>query len=161
GKDLLGIGPYWLQLVLPSGSIPGKPLDIAYSRFTRIDVSVDLKTMTITPGQTVACRLTLTNLGNIVDHLSIAVEGAPSKWVQVKSGEVQLNPGAKATVDLQINVPKTSSSHAGEYQVTIRALSRENPRDSGLAQVNWTVLPFVESSIDLTPSSAGGRTQAT
>ncbi|HEX6649308.1 MAG TPA: DUF4440 domain-containing protein, partial [Pyrinomonadaceae bacterium] len=91
---------------------------------------------------------------------SLAVAGVPEEWVEGTDKEVQLNPGAQATVLLTILVPQEPASRAGDYQVTISVRSRENPGDSGTVEATWTVLPFAAMSVGISPSKASGRKEA-
>jgi hypothetical protein len=118
----------------------------------RIRVALDRPALSLTPGQPAVFSITLNNGGRTVDHYSIEVEGVPEGWVKAPPQAPQLNPGQRATVPLTVNVPRNSDSLAGEYPVTIRARSRENPAEAGSALASWTVLPFAQSLLSLTPS---------
>jgi hypothetical protein len=118
----------------------------------RIRVALDRPALSLTPGQPAVFSITLNNGGRTVDHYSIEVEGVPEGWVKAPPQAPQLNPGQRATVPLTVSVPRNSDSLAGEYPVTIRARSRENPGEAGSALASWTVLPFAQSLLTLTPS---------
>ncbi|HEX6123369.1 MAG TPA: protein kinase, partial [Ktedonobacterales bacterium] len=167
----LRIGPYWLLLEAPTrasagpsqlsgaadgfhsaptmaGSTGGPAPNMAVAtppqpthESGRIQVSVDQEAVTLTPGQPVTMKVTLANTGTTVDHLTLAVEGAPKSWIQGPGREVQLNPGQQETTTLTVQVPRASNSRAGMYPVTLRARSRENPGDSGSTSARWTALP--------------------
>lgn len=164
-QTLVGIGPFWLRLALPTGppSVPPPAVSApppAEVDAGRLRVVLESDTLTLTPGQPAVVRLTLGNLGSTVDHLRLTVEGVPASWVRVPPQEVQLNPGTQAPVALNVIVPRVVESYAGEYPVTVRARSRENPGESGTAQALWSVLPFASDTLALAPSRAGGRTEA-
>ncbi|NNJ11267.1 protein kinase, partial [Chloroflexales bacterium ZM16-3] len=117
----------------------------------RIGIILDQEALTLTPGRPATFRMTLLNLGSIVDHFKVVAEGVPESWIVGQAPQVQLNPGAKDLVILNILVPQVPESLAQEYPVTIRVRSRENPRESNTADALWTVLPFAISSFDLRP----------
>ena len=127
----------------------------------RIAVTAAAETLTITPGQPALFHVTLANLGTTVDHLTLAVHGVPSEWVQGPAAPVQLNPGMKAAVALTVAVPRTPAGRAGQYNVRIVATSREQPSETGQVGARWTVLPFTAFRCDLVPAQAAGRTRAT
>jgi hypothetical protein len=190
GQDWLIVGPYWLQLVLPErsraqlpqpqfdpvaaggqpgtaeravaptdpGALAGKPAEVESSR---VRVVLEQNTLTITPGQPAIVKLTLANHGSIVDWFTVIVEGLPPGWVKTPEREIQLNPGAQAPAVLQVIVARVAENRSGEYPVTIRARSRENPSESGAAVALWTVLPFTAGGIALEPTRASGRSGAT
>ena len=151
-----------LWLALEPASTPNEPATVGprSSRSNQIGVALDSKTLALIPGQPARCKVTLVNLEEIVDHISLAVAGVPEEWVEGTGKEVQLNPGAQATVLLTILAPQEPASRAGDYQVTISVRSRENPGDSGTVEATWTVLPFAAMSVGISPLKASGRKQA-
>jgi serine/threonine protein kinase/photosystem II stability/assembly factor-like uncharacterized protein len=189
-RQVIRLGPFWLRLEGPdqqavssmpeglsqtqlrSGSMSQTQLRNALPYPTsrqraeslagsgRIGVLVEPDALTITPGQPAMFQVTLVNLGSIVDWFTITLEGVAQEWVQKQGNRVKLNPGMEQAVIQNVNVPRTASSHAGDYAVTIRVLSRENPGESGTAQAQWTVLPFKEEALRLEPRRASGRGKA-
>ncbi len=161
GSQPLRLGSsLWLALEPASALKQTAPLGPLPSRSNEIGVALDSKTMALIPGQPAKCKVTLVNLEEIVDHISLAVAGVPEEWVEGTGKEVQLNPGAQATVLLTMLVPQEFASRAGDYQVTISVRSRENPGESGRAEATWTVLPFAAMSVGISPLKASGRKEA-
>lgn len=175
-QQLIHIGPFWLRLEEPhpagmltvqrSGTqtpvfgttgTPGTQFSTTMVRSGRIGMAVSPRMLTITPGQPAAVQVTLTNLGTIVDWFTTTVEGVAPEWVRGVGQEVQLNPGMQETVDLSVDVARVAQNMAGEYPVTIRARSREQPNESGTVQARWTVQPFKEDAFRITPRRAVGR----
>jgi len=127
----------------------------------RIGIVLDQPMLTITPGRVATFRLTLANLGNLVDHLTVTVEQVPPGWVAGPPPVLQLNPGVQGLVTLHINVPQMPESRAGAYPIIIRARSRENPHQSNTMQALWTVLPFESNTFDLKPKRIRRRLRGT
>jgi len=125
---------------------------------SKIDVIVErsCRTMTLVPGTAAECRVTLANHRTVVDHVSLSVHGIPAEWVKGRGTDIALNPYDKHELLLSIQVPKASSSIAGEYIVTIRANSVANPDEPGEATVRWTVAPFDGVSLTVSPQKATG-----
>jgi serine/threonine protein kinase len=185
-RKVIHIGPYFLRLegansdataINPAATNlpPTALVDIPYTQqqrlanatydpsggaSARIGVKVEPTSIKITPERPAQARVMLTNLGILVDWLTVTVEGVPSEWVQGPAGEVQLNPGMQETVDLGINVPRSPESLAKDYPVVIRARSREKPSESGTAQARWTVLPFREDTLRIEPRKVRARGKA-
>lgn len=181
-RQMVRVGPYWLRLegaatdvsvlqdiqpsIPPTGlvgvnSVQQAPVNSAYTGGSgRIGVRIEPTNLTITPGQPANVRVTLTNLGTLVDWLTVTAEGVPREWVRGPAGEVQLNPGMQETVDLGVNVARSPENLARDYPVLIRARSREKPAESGTAQARWTVLPFAENALRIEPRRASGRGRA-
>jgi len=161
GSQPLRLGSsLWLALEPAATLNQTAPLGPLPSRSNQIGVALDSKTMALTPGQPARCKVTLVNLEEIVDHISLAVAGVPEEWVEGTGKEVQLNPGAQATVLLTVLAPQEPASRAGDYEVTISVRSRENPRDPGTVEAIWTVLPFAAMSVGISPPKASGRKEA-
>jgi len=176
-REMLRIGPFWLRLEPPNPPI-GAPETTRLGQVSgatrtrlqttmqlagssgRIAVIADQSELAITPGQPLAARVTLANLGSTVDQFVVMVEGVPDAWVQANPPEVQLGPQMHLPVTLDILVPRSPDSWAGEYTVAIRARSRENPSESSVAVARWTVQPFAMSSLAVTPKKVSGRRQA-
>jgi len=181
-QHMIHIGPYWLrlegmaidatvarpnQLSIPQTGLAETsftrqaPASIAYTTSGgRIGIKAEPANLTLTPGQPANVRVTLTNLGTLVDWLTVTTEGVPPQWVRGPVGEVQLNPGTQETVDLAINVARSPENRAQDYPVVIRARSREKPGESGTVQTRWTVLPFSENALRVEPRRASGRGKA-
>jgi len=150
GTQQARIGSFWLIVEQSSPDVETKDV---------IDIMVDkgCRTMTLVPGKAAECRITLANHRTMVDHVSVSVAGIPSEWVQGTGTEIALNPYDKQDVALSIQVPKASSSIAGEYNVTIRANSVANPDQPGEAKVRWTVAPFDSASLGVMPAKVSGN----
>jgi tRNA A-37 threonylcarbamoyl transferase component Bud32 len=167
--DWLRAGPFWLRLQTPIAAsspdrlagAPSRPLTAPPAVDPgRIRVLLDAEALSITPGQPVLVRLTLANFGTTVDHFTISVEGIPASWAKGPEQAVQLNPHAQSNVVLNVLVPRAPGSFAGQYPVTVRARSREEPDESGTATTLWTVLPFEATTASLAPQRASGRSRA-
>lgn len=181
-RQMVRIGPYWLRLegvaseeaaiqaprygtqsseLVGATSLHQLPVSSAYATGGgRIGVRVDPTNLSITPGQPANVRVTLTNLGTLVDWLAVTTEGVPQEWVHGPGAEVQLNPGTRETVDLMVNVARLPRNRAQNYPLVIRARSREKPGESGTVQARWTVLPFAENTLRVEPRRASGRGSA-
>lgn len=186
-REIVRVGPFWLRLEPPAQSAetggallqPARdaqptaaPPPVAVTRpmptsmatasisTGRIGVVLEDKTLTLNPGQPAPLRLTLANLGTVVDHFSIEVEGAPAEWVRQPADALQLMPGVQMPVVLTVTAPRSPASRAGDYQVTLRVRSRENPTEVGVAHGQWTVLPFAAPVLSLAPKRVTGRGQA-
>ena len=126
----------------------------------RIHITVDQERLTLTPGQPTVVRAVLTNLGSIVDHVAVVVEGVPPEWVTGPQQETQLNPGAQASVALNVLVLGPRGISRGIIRSRCGARSRDSPAESAVTDAQWTVLPFTAGSLTIEPIRRGGRTGA-
>jgi hypothetical protein len=147
------IAPYWLCL-----QRPGKG---------HVDAGIDVildpqnQKMELIPGRAAQCRLTLVNRKTTVEQIALSVQGIPAEWVQVL-GDKQPRVMAyqRTEVMLNITVPRSSSATAGDYAVTIVARPIRSTDATGSASAQWTVLPFEELSVSLSPAKSGGLRRA-
>ncbi|AZI44506.1 FHA domain-containing protein (plasmid) [Deinococcus psychrotolerans] len=138
---MLRVEPFWLRLQPPQKVV----------QQARIGVQVQDNDIELTPGTVTVLKVELANTGRTVDHFQMGVEGVPPEWVQNLYHEIQLNPGMTASTSLRILVPRESQYPADLYAVQVVARSRENPAEFGYAPMNWKVLPFTETQIEVTP----------
>ena len=135
----------------------------------RIGIVLESSNLTLTPGQPTTVRVTVANLGAIVDNFQVSVEsvgGAEGKailesWWRATPDRVNLNPGGKGIVVLTVHVPRKPESLAGVYPIRVRARSLAAPADSAIAPGQWTVLPYADVAMEVTPARAIGRLGAT
>ncbi len=159
--QVLQIGPYLLHIEYEEQRVAEpEPSLHPVTESDRIGVVLEHATLSLTPGQPIAMRVTLANMGKTVDHFSLTVEGVPPEWVKGPQQAPQLYPGAQAVVPLTVMAPRDSSSRAGVYAVVIRAHSKDRAWESGSAAASWTVLPFEAGNLTLTPNRARGRERA-
>jgi hypothetical protein len=125
-----------------------------------VRLAIDPPALTLVPGQLMQARITLTNAGNLVDHLTMTVDGVSSTWVRFGPTDVPLLPGDAATINLSIQVPRSPEAVAGEYPVTLGAQSRADPASSASLKTTWTVAPFAGAFLELMPAHGHGRTGA-
>ncbi len=149
-RGMLQIAPYWIRLEQPTGMAePG-----------RLALSVERDRLELTPGVGTPVRLTVANLGALVDHLTFEVDGVPKEWVTTPSDAIQLNPGTQGTALLNITPPRSPEARAKDYRVAVRARSRQNPEEYGEAFATWTVLPFAETQLNIRPGNRSARRKA-
>ncbi len=141
-RSILHVGPFWLRLDAPT----------AASAKNVIGLVLNEDKLTIVPGQVGVLRVTVGNMGRIVDHFTFSADGIPASWLHGPENPVQLNPGSQAPVALSIVVPRSSEAVSGTRSVTIRAHSREFPEALATSKVALTVLPFAMSSLSLKPN---------
>ncbi len=181
-NEVVQIGPFRLHLVPPPAAptagadlldtllnnVPSSPTTsyqapMQATQFRggeRITVQLDSEHLRITPGQPAAAHLLILNHGNSVDYVTISVEGFPGAWIRGPQQSIQVMPGVPASATINLMVPRTPESHAGDYIIIVRARSVTNQADSGTARGQWTVLPFVSSTLTLSPQNASGRNVA-
>jgi serine/threonine protein kinase len=148
---VLQIGTYWLKLEQPSGAAGAN----------RIAVALERDVLSLIPGQAMTLKVTLANLGTLVDHLELTVDGVPPHWIVPQDAPIQLNPNTQASALMTILVPRVSESRAGKYRVIVRAKSTELEDDAGgAANAVWTVQGFAQSTLAVRPNNLNAKRKA-
>ncbi len=148
---VLQIGTYWLKLEQPSGAAGAN----------RIAVALERDVLSLVPGQAMNLKVTLANLGTLVDHLDLSVDGVPPHWIVPQDAPIQLNPNTQASAVMTILVPRVSESRAGKYRVIVRAKSTELDEDAGgAANAVWTVQGFGQSTLAVRPNNLNSKRKA-
>ncbi len=148
---VLQIGTYWLKLEQPSGAAGAN----------RIAVALERDVLSLIPGQAMTLKVTLANLGALVDHLDLTVDGVPLHWIVPQDAPIQLNPNTQASANMTILVPRVSESRAGKYRVIVRAKSTELEDDAGgAANALWTVQGFGQSTLAVRPNNLNSKRKA-
>ncbi len=148
---VLQIGTYWLKLEQPSGAAGAN----------RIAVALERDVLSLIPGQAMTLKVTLANLGSLVDHLDLTVDGVPPHWIVPQDAPIQLNPNTQASATMTILVPRVSESRAGKYRVIVRAKSTELEDDAGgAANALWTVQGFGQSTLAVRPNNLNSKRKA-
>ena len=124
-------------------------------------VVVETPNLTLTPDQATVVNVTIANTSKRVEHFVIRVEGihgpggSPEGWAEPPAERIQLVPDGRATVPLTIRVPRAAESVAGEYQVDVSAVASVSG-EVGTVAMTWTVLPYFDTSVVVTPARATG-----
>jgi predicted component of type VI protein secretion system len=100
-------------------------------------------------------RVGVANLTDRVDTVTISVAGVPQTWVTVipvSKPQLSLMPQEQLEADIRIVAPRSASSLAKEYQITVTVGLALQPEQQRSASAALTVLPFDEHAIsDIVP----------
>lgn len=146
------VGSYWLRLEAPESA----------SRMA-VGLALDSQSekLVLQAGSAGVVRLTVANLGRLVDHFNFTIKGIPETWVRGPADAVQLNPGVQTAVMLTIMPPRNSSATAGTRDITVVATSREHPENTASAKGTLTIEPFAQSALTLKPMRRSARVKTT
>jgi hypothetical protein len=124
----------------------------------RVSLSFSERNVTLAAGgQPVSVQITITNRSNIVDQFQVAVEGGAPDWYDVTPDQVALFPGESASVRLDLHPPRREDVIAGDYQLTVRATSRDNPSSRAAEAMQLTIRPSGGFQMQLLRARAAGR----
>lgn len=150
----------------PPGSVPpsslpptvmGQPAPpTTPARTGGIGLWLDPPAIPVVPGEAASMRVMLANRGAQPVTVALSVTGAPVEWIQLRTWEVYLAPGAEVAVPLGVLVPRTPQNLAGAVLATIGAHAREDPTLAAYAQAMWTIAAFAADSLSVLPPRASG-----
>ena len=73
----------------------------------QVGIQVETTSFAVTPGESVAIPIVLSNHGLEADVLTLEVDGIPTSWVYASSASTQLGPGQVQQVSLSIQPPRS------------------------------------------------------
>ncbi len=116
-------------------------------------VSLAQEEVTATPGQPVRVKVTVRNVGPVVETYSLSSVGNGSGWVSLVPSELSLFPGDENSAAIVIKPPRASRVGAQTYPIGIKATSEVDPNESTVAELSITVDPFYESALNVSKTT--------
>ena len=99
--------------------------------------------ITVSVGQSMRVKITLTNVGAVVETYELSVLGPAAEWCSIVPAEVPLFPGDQGTATLVIRPPASSNTLAGTYRVGILATSEVRRAIQASTEIAVKVPSFV------------------
>jgi heat shock protein HslJ len=118
----------------------------------RVGVLLNGLQYAVTPGDTLAVPVVITNQGLGADIFRLEVEGLQSSWIGNDRSSWTLKAGETATGLLAIQPPRSSASRAGRYQFRILVKSEHAPEQNVSINCILTVGAFTEVKAQLLAS---------
>jgi hypothetical protein len=117
----------------------------------RIGLTVVPDSVQLVPGSQVTIVVAVTNAGTVVDQFGLVVEGLDPTWFSVRTGIVNLFPGASASLELDIHLPDSPDTVAGTHAATLKIVSHEAPDAPASVVLPIEVLAIGGIQASLTP----------
>lgn len=83
----------------------------------------------VAPGSSVTATVTIHNRGDTMDEYTIRMPDLPESWVRINRPRISLMPGVREDVTIVIKPERTAQATAGERQIAVSVVSRENRRE--------------------------------
>ena len=119
----------------------------------KIGVSLSTSDITLEPGHVAQLVVTMTNLQQAPDRLSIEVEGVDIEWYMIPVPAVNVAEGASASERILFKIARNSANLAGAYPFLVRVQAMETG-EVGVAQATLTVKPFGSIQVEISPKRA-------
>ncbi len=160
GADAATAGSGDTTMVLDSWFVDdGSPVE--KSVLPRPIVTMSQSQVEAAPGQPVRLKVSVRNVGPVVETYTLGVVGPEGSWLSVVPNELSLFPGAEGSAALMIKPGRTSKLPAGDYVVGVMARSEVDPHESTVAEVTITVTPFFDSNLGVSRTTIDIRQRAT
>ena len=113
--------------------------------------SLSTSKLVVAPGGTATVEVMVRNTGTVVDEFRVEVLGAASAWATSEPEVVPLFPGASAPVVVTFSAPRSADVPAGDVDVPIKVVSREDPSGSSVEELVLTIGAYVAVDGELIP----------
>lgn len=115
----------------------------------------------VRPGETVTLRLTIENLGDATESVTITPVGLAAAWTTVTRPNVTVFGGTHDTVEVAVRPPAVHTTSAGATTLAVRVLPLVDPDDTITAESTLYVRPFDDRRINLLQPLLRARRRAT
>lgn len=136
------------QAAAPSGAAAGRE---------RIEVFVTPPAIEVEPGGAVEVTVRIANRAAVVDEIGVTVAGVPSEWTELSEGLVRLRPGEEGQAVLRLAPPRSPTSRAQDYTLTIAISSQSGRSPAEQASATLRVRPYRETQLELRPVRSTGN----
>jgi len=131
------------------------------SVFPRPQVTTARDLIIVESGQAARVKVTVRNVGPVVETYSLSIVGPAQSWVSVVPQDISLFPGDEGSATVVIRAPRASKVAAGDYTIGIIARSEVDPNESTVHEFVVRVNPFYESSMALSRTTINIRGRTT
>jgi hypothetical protein len=133
---------------------------VPYSHWMPVSASLSSSRVEVAPGGTATVELTVRNTGSVVDEFRIEVLGEGAQWTAASPAVLPLFPGASAPVTITFNPPRRSDRVAGEVDVAIKVVSREDADGSAVEELVVAIGGFDSPDAELVPRTVRASRKA-
>lgn len=119
----------------------------------KIGVALSATEITLEAGQVAQLVVTMTNLQEAPDRLSIEIEGIDVEWYMIPVPAVNVANGAHVSERILFKVARNSANLAGAYPFLVRVQAMETG-EVGVEQATLTVKPFGSLQVEINPKRA-------
>jgi serine/threonine protein kinase len=114
-----------------------------------IEVSLEQIQLTVEPGRTLTTSIAVHNDSTSEGYFTLGVEGIPASWVSFSPREFALLPGEQKTAQFILKPPRISTTRAGRYSLTFRAVDSKLPSRLGETNATLTIGAFNQFRLEL------------
>jgi hypothetical protein len=116
-----------------------------------VELTPSSQSKTVSAGEKATFALTVKNIGNINDIISLTLTGDHSDWGTLSQTALDLNPSASQAFTLEVNVPEGTPD--GNYKINVTATSNGDPEKYATATTTTKVASVASYGVELYSSS--------
>lgn len=120
-------------------------------------VILDQSELEVLPGEEASCGLRIRNDGAIVESYTVEVLGDAAGWATAEPDTMSIYPGTDGYGIIRFQPPRSSQVIAGEVPFGVRVTPVERPADQSVVEGLVRVLPYADTTAELTPRTSTGR----
>ena len=117
----------------------------------RVSLQLSPQSVRADAGGRATMNVDITNESTNVEHVYVQIIDLPAAWYSITDPQLRLMPSEKVSLTVSFNVPRKSTSLAGQYKFVVRA-SIENTREALRATGIVEVAPFYQFESQMRPS---------
>lgn len=105
--------------------------------------------------------LTVENLGETTENLSIVPSGSAAAWTTVSRSSITVFGGSQDTVEVTVRPPASSTTAAGSTPLTMRILPLRGDDEGVIAEATLRIAPFDDRRVSLLQPMRRARRRTT
>lgn len=111
----------------------------------------------VLPGDELTCGLTVRNTSDVVEAYQFELVGEAAQWTVVEPVELSVYPGTEQTATVRFQPPRSARLAPGELPFGVRVVPTEHPDEATTPEAVLVILPFTETTAEITPRTSAGR----
>jgi len=104
-----------------------------------INIELKTKEIQVSPGNSIAVPVLLSNHGAQGGEFQLIIEGIPLRWVSITSTIIYLDAGEKKQVTIAIQPPLPTETGPGVFQLVLRIVNRQDSSQTDRVEAKLTV----------------------
>ena len=115
---------------------------VAAAPVKRLAVTLTPDQISAPAGRATVARLEARNVGTLVEHVRIVLDGAAARWTTVDPGMLPVMPTESALAVVTVTPPRTAAAAAGHHALILQLQAEGDGAVLGRADALVTVAPF-------------------
>ncbi|NVM57080.1 MAG: hypothetical protein HWN51_03040, partial [Desulfobacterales bacterium] len=123
----------------------------------KVEISAEPAAITLLAGDTAEVTVSIRNLGQTIDQLTLGIDGLEPDWYTVPVSSVSLFPNDQDDLRIVLHPPHAAESKPGPHPFRVNVTSQESPGEIATAEVTIQIRPPLELQLEMSPQRIVGR----